>query len=127
MRAVISGVALIWPDGFEDRYRGEGARDTRRGRDTITTPAYIVDLTAPLERDVFCAGQEHKLRAVTQEEAKCGASPITSQVALAMLREGKISATKPVSIAQAKRDRDAEAPSELAASIPEPKRPVRAV
>lgn len=95
LRAVRSGVTLLWPEGFErdepsGRHRGTGAKDVRgEGGTIVTTRPYVVDWAAPLERDVFCAGQEHKLRPLTNEEReRCkGPTPIRSHAAMARIRE----------------------------------------
>lgn len=78
LRAVVDGFTLLWPDSFEDRYRGEGY--------TGTQPPYIVDLDATLE-DHFCAGQMHKLRELTEREAQGAvATKVTNPFATTLIR-----------------------------------------
>lgn len=56
LRIVKQGATLLWPEGFEERYRARHP--------------YVVDMSAPLERDEFCSGQDHKLRELTKDEAR---------------------------------------------------------
>lgn len=82
LRAVINGFTLLWPDVFEERYRGEGYSGTQ--------PPYIVDLDATLEESFFCAGQMHKLRELTEREAQGAvAAKVTDPFATTFIRRAE--------------------------------------
>ena len=84
---------LLWPEGFEDRLRArsqtEAVRALAAEKIAVDVPHYIIDLDAPLERELFCHKQEHKLRPLTVDEAKRYTEPteIENPAALALLRD----------------------------------------
>lgn len=120
LRMVKNG-SLLWPDTFESRYRG--------------TFPYVVDMNAPLERDLFCAGQEHKLRPLTKDERRKfrKATPIeggddangrSCLAALSMIRQAEKDGFEPPApkpVGDALDARAADAAAEVAdLDIPEP-------